>query len=147
MASIVSTTEISTGPAEVFAYVTDPTKLPEWQESVVRAECKEMPVRVGTRARVTRRFGRREMAQSAEIAELTPPTHWAVRGLDGSVRGDVEGTIEPLDDGSRSRVTIKLDLQGHGIGKLLLPLFVHRKAEQEMPRNMQKLKERLEHTE
>ncbi len=89
-------------------------------------------------------MGPREMTQSAEIAKLTPPTHWAVRGLDGPVRGDVDGTIEPLDDGARSRVTIKLDLQGHGIGKLLVPLFVRRKAEDEMPRNMQKLKERLE---
>jgi uncharacterized protein YndB with AHSA1/START domain len=147
MALIVASAEISKSPAEVFAYVTDPTKLPEWQESVVRAECKEIPVRVGTRASVTRRIGRREMAQSAEIAELNPPTSWAVRGLDGPVRGNVNGTIEPFEDGARSRVTIELDLQGHRVGKLLLPLLVQRKAEKEMPRNMQKLKERLEHTE
>jgi hypothetical protein len=86
------------------------------------------------------------MSQSAELAELTPPTSWVVRGLDGPVRGDVEGRIDPLDDGARSRVTIELDLHGHGIGKLLLPLFVRRKAQDEMPRNMQKLKERLEQT-
>jgi hypothetical protein len=48
--------------------------------------------------------------------------------------------------GTRSRVTIELDLQGEGIGKLLLPLFVRRKAESEMPRNVQALKERLERT-
>lgn len=144
MATIVASAEISKSPDEVFAYVTDPTKLPEWQESVVRVECKEIPVRVGTRASVTRRVGRREMAQGAEIAELTPPTSWAVRGLDGPVRGNVNGTIEAVEDGERSRVTIQLDLQGHGIGKLLLPLLVQRKAKQEMPRNMQKLKERLE---
>jgi uncharacterized protein YndB with AHSA1/START domain len=147
MAPIVASAEISKSPDEVFAYVTDPTKLPEWQESVVRAESKEMPVRVGTRASVTRRVGRREMAQIAEIAELNPPTSWSVRGIDGPVRGDVNGTIEPLEDGARSRVTIELNLQGHGIGKLLLPLFIHGKAQQEMPRNMQKLKERLEHPE
>jgi hypothetical protein len=41
-------------------------------------------------------------------------------------------------------VTIELELEGHGIGKLLLPLLVRRKAEEEMPRNMQRLKEQLE---
>jgi len=86
------------------------------------------------------------MTQSAEIAELTPPTTWAVRGLDGPVRGNVDGTIDSLDDGARSRVTIQLALEGHGIGKLLVPLFVRRKAQVEVPRNMQNLKQRLERT-
>jgi uncharacterized protein YndB with AHSA1/START domain len=144
MAPIVASAEISKSPAEVFAYVTDPTRLHEWQESVVKSESSDTPVRVGTKAQVTRRVGRREMTQSAEVAELKPPTSWTVRGIDGPVRGGVKGRVEPLDDGTRSRVTIELDLQGHGIGKLLLPLFVRRKAEAEMPRNLQRLKERLE---
>jgi uncharacterized protein YndB with AHSA1/START domain len=144
MAPIVVSTEIARSPEDVFAYVTDPARLPEWQESVVSAESSETPVRVGTKARVTRRFGRREMTQTAEIAELTPPTHWAIRGLDGPVRGNVKGTIEPLENATRSRVTIELDLQGQGIGKLLFPLFVRRRVQSEMPRNVQTLKERLE---
>jgi uncharacterized protein YndB with AHSA1/START domain len=146
MAPIVASAEIARSPDDVFAYVTDPKRLPEWQESVVRAESSDTPARIGTRARVTRRVGRREMTQSAELAELTPPTRWAVRGLDGPVRGNVNGRIDPLDNGTRSRVTIELDLEGHGIGKLLVPLFVGRKAQDEMPRNMQRLKERLEST-
>jgi len=144
MAPIVASTEISRTPGQVFAYVTDPTRLHEWQESVIRSESSETPVRVGTTARVTRRVGRREMSSSAEIAELDPPTSWAVRGLDGPVRGNVRGRIDPLDDGARSSVTIELGLQGHGVGKLLVPLFVRRKSQQEMPRNMQNLKAQLE---
>ena len=89
MAPIVVSTEISRSPQDVFRYVTDPTKLSEWQESVVRAEASEMPVRAGTKARVTRRVGRREMTSSGELAELNPPTNWKVRGLGGPVRGDV----------------------------------------------------------
>jgi hypothetical protein len=41
-------------------------------------------------------------------------------------------------------VTISLDFEGHGIGKLLLPLFVRRQVQAEMPKNMQNLKNRLE---
>jgi hypothetical protein len=35
-------------------------------------------------------------------------------------------------------------LRGYGIGKLLLPLFVRRQAETEMPRNLEQLKKNLE---
>lgn len=102
MASIVASTEISRSPADVFAYVTDPNRLPEWQESVVKAESSQTSARVGTRAQVTRRVGRRELTQSAELTELVPPSSWRVRGLDGPVRGNVNGRIEPLDDGAVS---------------------------------------------
>ena len=63
-----------------------------------------------------------------------------VCGVDGPVRGDVTGTIEPLDRGTRSRVTLNLELKGHGIGKLLLQLVVQRQAKKEMPQNAQNLK-------
>ena len=85
----------------------------------------------------------REMASTAEIAALEPPARGFIRGLDGAVRGNVAGRVEPMDGGNRSLVTIELDLQGHGIGLLLL-LVVNRQARREMPQNMQRLKERLE---
>jgi hypothetical protein len=56
----------------------------------------------------------------------------------------VKGTIEPLDNGERSRATIALEFEAHGLGKLLVPLVVRRQARREMPRNEEKLKELLE---
>jgi hypothetical protein len=53
-------------------------------------------------------------------------------------------TVEPLNGSAESRVTIELEFEGHGIGKLLVPLAVRRQARSEMPTNMQRLKERLE---
>ncbi len=52
-------------------------------------------------------------------------------------------TVEPLDNGSRSRVMIEFDLEGHGIGKLLAPL-ARRQARKQIPNNQLQLKERLE---
>ena len=144
MAPIVVSVEIARTPEDVFAYVTDPSHLPEWQETVVRVDSDDAPTHVGTRVVVIRQVGRREMESAAEVDEFQPPTRWGVRGVDGPVRGDVTGTIEPLDDGTRSRVTLNLELKGHGIGKLLLPLFVQRQAKKEMPLNAQNLKELLE---
>jgi uncharacterized protein YndB with AHSA1/START domain len=145
MAPIVASVEISRTPEDVFAYITDPSHLPEWQESVVRVKTDaSAPTGGGSRSVITRRVGPREIDMTTEIAGLDPPTSWRVRGVDGPVRGNVKGTIEPLDDGARSRVTLDLDFEGHGIGKLLVPLVVRRQAQKELPMNVQKLKERLE---
>jgi len=145
VAPITNSVEIARSPEQVFAYVTDPSRLAEWQESAVstRLEGGDAPA-VGSRVVVTRRIGRGERTMTVELTELNAPTSWAVRGIDGPVRGNVKGTVEPLDDGARSRVTIELDFEGHGIGKLLVPLVVRRQAQKEMPKNLQNLKERLE---
>jgi hypothetical protein len=92
----------------------------------------------------TRRIGRGERTMTAEVTEHSPPRRWAFRGIDGPVRAIGKGIIEPLEDGARSRVTIELDFEGHGIGKLLVPIVVRRQARRELPKNQQNLKERLE---
>jgi uncharacterized protein YndB with AHSA1/START domain len=145
MAPIVSSIEIARPPGEVFAYVTDPSRLAEWQESVVSARVEGGgPPAEGSKAITTRRIGRSERTMTLEMTNVSPPTSWAVRGIDGPVRGIANGTVESLDDGRRSRVTIELDFEGHGLGKLLVPLVVRRQAQKEMPRNLRNLKERLE---
>jgi hypothetical protein len=143
MGLIVNSTEISRRPEDVFAYVTDPSRLSEWQESVVSSHA-EGPIGVGCKVVVTRRVGRIERAMTAEMTELNPPRMWRIRGLDGPICGNVDGAIEPLGDGDRSRATISLNLKGYGIGKVLLPLFVRRQAQAEMPKNMERLKQNLE---
>jgi uncharacterized protein YndB with AHSA1/START domain len=142
---VVNSIEISRRPEDVFAYVTDPSHLPEWQESVVSAQGGTPPT-LGSKVVVSRRIGRMEKAATSEMTELNPPRSWAVRGTDGAIRGNVKGIVEPLEAGARSRVTIALGFETHGIGKLLLPLTLvaRRQAQSEMPRNMQLLKRRLE---
>ena len=66
-----------------------------------------------------------------------------MRGIDGPIRAVVEVTVEPITE-ARSRVTIAVDFDGHGIGKLLVPLVVRREARKEMPANLAALKGRLE---
>jgi hypothetical protein len=81
---------------------------------------------------------------TSEITEVNPPKSWAAHGTGGPVRENVRYTVENLDGNKRSRVTIELDFEGHGIGRLLVPLVVHRQARKEMPINCLKLKDRLE---
>ena len=66
-------------------------------------------------------------------------------GIDGPIRAIVDVTVEPLA-ADRSRLTIAVDFDGHGIGKLLVPLVVRREARKEMPANLAALKRRLDQT-
>ncbi|WP_030292908.1 SRPBCC family protein [Streptomyces katrae] len=146
MSAIRESIDISRSPDDVFDYMTDPTHLPEWQSSAVSARPLDgAPLHVGSKVRVTRRMGKRRFPMTMEVKELDPPRSWRLRGLDGPVRGDVRGTIEPLDGGRRSRVTLDLDFEGHGIGRVIAPLVVKPYARKEMPRNEEKLKHLLEH--
>jgi len=145
VAAIVESIEISRRPEDVFSYMTDPAHFREWQESLVSASVEGggSPT-VGSRVIQTRKIGRGERTMTMEVTENSPPTRFGFRGIDGPIRAIGKGSIEPLDDGTRSRVTIELDFEGHGIGKLLVPLVVRRQVQKELPRNQQKLKERLE---
>jgi uncharacterized protein YndB with AHSA1/START domain len=142
MPPIVSDIEISRPPNEVFAYVTNPSRFPEWQHDVVSVRM-EGPSEVGSRFTTTRWIGRNERTMTQEITQSSPPRRWAVHGIDGPIRPDVSVTIEPLDDGARSRVTFSLDFKGHGFGKPLVPL-VFRQARKGAPISYRHLKERLE---
>jgi uncharacterized protein YndB with AHSA1/START domain len=145
MPPIQNTIEIDRPPEEVYAYVTDPTRFPEWQDDVVRVRVEgDRPPGVGSRFTTTRRIGRVEQTTVQEIAERTPPRRWSCRGVDGPFRPGAGITVEPLGDGTRSRVTIALEFEGHGIGKLLPIDVIRRMAAKGAPRSYRNLKERLE---
>ncbi|MGW0733616.1 SRPBCC family protein [Streptomyces sp. NPDC002851] len=146
MSAIKESIDIDRRPEEVYSYVTSPSKLPEWQASAVSAhEVGDAPFGMGSKVEVTRRIGRRKIPSTMEVTEFDPPRSWRLHGIDGPVRGDVHGTVEPLDDGRRSRLTIDLDFEGRGLGKLLVPLVVRPRARKEVPKNEQTLKHLLEH--
>jgi uncharacterized protein YndB with AHSA1/START domain len=145
MVPIVESIEIARRPEDVFSYLIDPSHMPQWQESVVSVRrLDEGAPAVGSRIVVTRRVGSRARELTMELSELNAPTSWTGRGVDGPVRAIARSRIEPVGNGERSRVTIELDFEGRGIGKLLVPLVVRGQAKAEMPRNMRKLKEILE---
>jgi uncharacterized protein YndB with AHSA1/START domain len=144
MAPLVSTIDITRPQDEVFAYVTDPATFAEWQAGVLGGSIEggAAPA-VGSKCITTRRIGGAQRESTSKITTLDPPTSWAVRGVDGPIRAIVNVTVEPLN-GARSWVTIELDFEGHGIGKLLVPLVVRRQARNEMPSNCRRLKQRIE---
>jgi len=145
MAPLVHSVEIDRGPDEVFDYVTDPAHFTEWQDNVVSARpLGDGQRRQGAQLELTRRIGGREQTMTGELTEWEPPRRYAFRIVEGPVRARGTGTLEPLDGGRRTRFTMELDFEGHGIGKLLVPLVVRRQAAKELTETHAKLKRRLE---
>jgi hypothetical protein len=138
----VVTADVDQPAAVVYSYATDPTRFPEWQEGVVDGRM-DGPSAIGARCHSTRRIGGTELKSTSEVVRSEPPRAWSVRGLDGPIRALVDVTVEPVSD-SRSRITIGVDFEGHGLGRLLVPLVVRRQARKEMPGNLARLKQRVE---
>ena len=144
MALIESEVDVARPPEEVFRYVTDPSRFGEWQSGVVSARIEgDGPQAVGSRCVMIRRIGGSDRTSTSEITELSPPRTWTIRGIDGPIRANVSVTVDPRQDGAQAHVAIRLDFEGHGMGKLILPVVV-REARKEVPESVQKLKARLE---
>jgi uncharacterized protein YndB with AHSA1/START domain len=138
MAPLVSTLEIARPPREVFAFATDPLRFADWQPDVARVRMLG-----DARFATTRRFGGAERTVTQRIVRDDPPCAWAARGIDGPLRAHATVTVEPIDDGARSRVTFTLDFEGRGIGVALVPL-VRRQAGKAAPASYRNLKRFLE---
>jgi uncharacterized membrane protein len=144
---ISSSIEIDRSPEDVFAYLDELESHSEWQADLISSRLEtERPVGVGTRATDTRKVpgGPREMTY--EVTEHDPPKRSAWRVINGPVRAVGSVTVEPLGGGdapTRSRVTVDLDLEGHGLGILIAP-FARMQAGKQVPKDQVKLKEILE---
>ena len=144
MPPVTASVEVDRPAAAAYAYATDPSRFAEWQKGVVsgRRELGDGPDG-GVRCVMVRRIGFAERTSTSDVVLADPPRAWRVRGIDGPVRAQVEVTVVPLGE-HRSRVTIGVDFEGHGLGRALVPLVVRRQARREMPVNVEALKEHLE---
>jgi uncharacterized protein YndB with AHSA1/START domain len=137
--------DIARPPSDVFAYLDDLSRHGEWQEQIRSVHVDSSgPTKVGSRATTVRHVGGRDQTISFEVTEHDPPRSFAFRGLNGPLRPVGRGVIEPVDGGSKSRFTFDFDFESHGlIGKLLRPVATSQ-ARKQIPKDQQRLKERLE---
>src|ERR1700730_11746742 len=143
MSPIKNTVEIARSQDDVFAYLDQLERHSEWQEKGVGStRDTDSQTRSGSRATDIRKVPGGRKPLTYEVTARDPPRFSAFRGVSGPIRAVGTVTVEPAGEG-RSRVTLELDFEGHGIGKLMVPL-VRRDARKHVPANQAKLKERLE---
>jgi uncharacterized membrane protein len=144
MTKIVHSIEIARSPEDVFAYIDQLERHGEWQGAIISVTREtEGPTRVGSRATDLRKVPIGKQSVTYEITEHDPPRRAAFKGVNGPIRPVGTVTVEPAGE-NRSKLTLELDLPGHGLlGKLLSPIAM-RDARKQVPGDQQRLKERLE---
>jgi ligand-binding SRPBCC domain-containing protein len=91
---------------EVFAFVTDMTRTPEWRTTVQRAEALRLQggSAIGARFRAVTRVAGRRWNWVLEVTTWDPPGRFAYAVVEGSVPMEVEYRCEP--EGERCRFTM-----------------------------------------
>ena len=142
--SINGTVEIARSPHEVFEYIADPGRIPEWQPDV-RTAGFDTPaaVGVGTRGREVRHVMGSDRSIRWEVTEYSPDRRYAVRGLGGPVRAHVTMDVGPNTDGSGTQLSYGIAFEGHGVGRLIAPL-ARKGARKDLSVTLDSLKRQLE---
>ena len=86
--------------ADVFGYLTDVEKAPEWQSSALEVSA-EGEIGVGTRIREKRNLLGRRAESTFEVTEYEPGRKFSLRVLSGPLPFEVRHTLVPDGEGTR----------------------------------------------
>jgi carbon monoxide dehydrogenase subunit G len=141
MHSATYSVTINRPPSEVFAFVADGEKCPQWRPGVLDIK-RVSGDGVGTTYSqgVKGPMGRR-IAADYEVTVLEPDRHLEFQTLTGPARPHGRYDLEPVDGGTR--LTFSLDAQLTGLSKLLMGSAVQKTMDSEV-RTLDNLKRVLE---
>jgi uncharacterized protein YndB with AHSA1/START domain len=96
--------DIARSPGDVFAYVTDPSKLGTWQDAEEIEQLTPGPVGPGTRFREVHKAMGRRRVEVTEVVVFEPGRRFDIRVVHG-VPVDGRWDFEPADGGTRLTLT------------------------------------------
>jgi len=134
------TLEIARPPADVFAYLTDVSKLPEWQSSAAEAEI-DGAVRKGARIRERRRFLGRDVRNELEVTRYEPPERFELSSRSAPVSFTIDHALVPAERGTRLHVQADVKI---GTMMRLAAQAPLKAAEREFRQDFERLREILE---
>ena len=134
--------EIARSPEDVFAYLTEVSKLPEWQSSAITAEA-DGALRQGTRIRERRKFIGRDVRTELEVTAYEPPSRFDVKSRGGPISYSIKHVLEPAGGGANLQVEV--DVKVGAVMRIATqgPLKL---AEREFRSDFERLKEILENS-
>ena len=132
--------DVDRPPSEVFAYVTDANRLPEWQSGAVEAQWQggKAP---GAHIREVRKFLGRRIETELEVTSYEPDRRFGLRAVSGPIPFSAMHVLEPRDGGTR--LSFSGEGEPGGFFKLAEPV-VARVAEREFKSDFETLKDILE---
>ena len=140
MIRVELTLEIARPAEEVFALLTDVTRVPEWQASAVESQA-DGPLAEGVRIHERRHFLGHDAETELEVSAFEPGRRLALHTLKGPVKLEIDHRLAEKDGHTTLHVTA--EGRPHGLLRLAGPA-VTAKARQELHRDFDRLKAILE---
>jgi uncharacterized protein YndB with AHSA1/START domain len=132
--------EIARPPDEVFDYLTDTKKLPEWQASAVESRA-DGPLAEGSRIVERRSLFGREAETELEVTCYEPGRRLSLRSVSGPLNFSIDHLLDGIEGATRLHVTAAA--RPAGLLRFAKPALASR-ARQELRRDFERLKEILE---
>jgi len=126
--------------AEVFQYLNDPTKMPEWNATIEEATPSETPIKVGTRIRARGRWLGRKIESTVEVVEYEPNKR-VVQKSDEPFSWKAINTFQT--DNGGTRLVSACEGESHGFLKLSEPILA-RIVKKQLQAQFETAKELLE---
>ena len=140
MVRVEHTVEIARPADEVFALLTDVSRVPEWQTSAVESQA-DGPLAEGVRIHERRHFLGHDADTELEVSAFEPGRRLALRALKGPLTLSIDHVLEEQD--GRTSLHVSAEGRAHGLLRLAGPA-VTAKARQELRRDFDRLKAILE---
>jgi uncharacterized membrane protein len=137
---IAFTVEVERGAQEVFDYLIDLARLPEWQTSAIESRA-DGPLAEGVRIAERRRILGREVENELEVTAFEPPRRLTLKAIRGPVPFGVDHRL--VEDGDSTLVNVVAEAEPGAFMKLAEPLLA-RTAEQELRKDFERMKEIVE---
>jgi uncharacterized membrane protein len=143
MSTITGTVTIARTPDEVFAYLDDLERRPEWQLDVKETKVlTQGPTRVGTEVEEVRQMGRKAGRVRWRVTGHEPPRRSTFETYESQMLKP-SGVITVEPSGSGSTVTFEMEPNPIGMGKLLMPMIA-RQIRKNITADLERLKDTLE---
>jgi uncharacterized protein YndB with AHSA1/START domain len=131
--------DIKRSPENVFDYSGDPSREPEWNPMMTRAEkLSDGPVGLGARYRT---YFVKAPPMVIECVHHERPCRWAFSGDSRAVKATSEARIAATSEGAH--LVMRMELEPHGLLRLATPLL-RRRMKWMFERDVENIKARLE---
>jgi carbon monoxide dehydrogenase subunit G len=142
MARTEHTVFVERPPEEVFAFLTDLSRLPQWQSGAIEVRKLETSVGVGTKYVEVLKFLGKRFEATIEVTEYEPGRRFSIKTLSGPIPFQVQHELESSDGGG-TRLSVTLEGEPGGLFKLAEPL-VMRNAQRQVASDFATLKRLVE---
>jgi hypothetical protein len=140
MVRVEHTLLVERPPGDVFAYLTEPANLPEWQVGVLETRC-DGPLRLGATLTELRKFLGMRIESTLEVTEHAPSERFSLRVVSGPVPIEVRHHLTPANGGTR--IDVVLEGEPEGFFEVAEPIF-ERAVRRELELDFATLKDLLE---